>query len=359
MILAQYKRYPLSQVSDILKLLYQSEFGCGHMVTDPADSLCLIREETDRLPEPALDGAVFETIGSGYCRLYLRALRRDLLTSETLCAFLVYTAGQPAGEAAGFEQKAAAFIALCEDKSLPFDAGEVYNAIDKLRADGYPPFRHSAQYRAAYSPAYRVVRRELCDFLPLFGAIDALIRKGKPVTVAVDGGSGAGKSTLAALLKSIYGCNVFSMDHFFLRPEQRTSKRLGEVGGNIDYERFSGEVLTPLKAGETFFYRPYDCRTGALSEPIAVNPHPLNVVEGVYSQHPHFGDYCDLKVFLAISKPEQRRRLLARNPQLYDRFVGEWVPKEDGYFDHFGIADRCDLIFNTGEQEGCCESCSD
>ena len=56
-----------------------------------------------------------------------------------------------------------------------------------------------------------------------------------PFLVAVDGRCGAGKTTFAAFLQEKFGWSVLHMDHFFLRPEQRTKERLGTPGGNIDY----------------------------------------------------------------------------------------------------------------------------
>ena len=68
--------------------------------------------------------------------------------------------------------------------------------------------------------------------------IDALLRDKDFVVVAIDGKCTSGKTTLAARLAEIYDCNVFHMDDFFLRPEQRTPERFAQIGGNVDYERF-------------------------------------------------------------------------------------------------------------------------
>ena len=86
--------------------------------------------------------------------------------------------------------------------------------------------------------------------------IDELLAKQDMVIVAIDGKCTSGKTTLASKLAEIYDCNVFHMDDFFLRPEQRTPERFAEVGGNVDYERFQEEVLLPLKSGKAFSYRP-------------------------------------------------------------------------------------------------------
>ena len=49
-------------------------------------------------------------------------------------------------------------------------------------------------------------------------------------------------------------CNVIHMDDFYLQPHQRTTKRMREPGGNVDYERFETEVLQPMLTGEAVSY---------------------------------------------------------------------------------------------------------
>ena len=162
--------------------------------------------------------------------------------------------------------------------------------------------------------------------------IDQLLAQKDFVTVAIDGQCTSGKTTLAAQLADIYDCNVFHMDDFFLRPEQRTAARFAEVGGNIDYERFYEEVLTPLQKGLPFSYRPFDCSTFTLAEPIQVSPKKLNIIEGTYSHHPYFGEPYDLKFLLHVDEATQRQRILQRPAFLHKRFFEEWIPMENRYF---------------------------
>ena len=162
--------------------------------------------------------------------------------------------------------------------------------------------------------------------------IDELMLQNAGILVAIDGKCTSGKTTLAAKLAEIYDCNVFHMDDFFLRPEQRTPERFAEIGGNVDYERFSEEVLTPLKAARPFWYRPFDCSTFTLAEPVYVTPKNLNIIEGTYSHHPYFGDPYDLKILLTVDAVTQRQRILERPAVLHNRFFGEWIPMEDRYF---------------------------
>lgn len=163
--------------------------------------------------------------------------------------------------------------------------------------------------------------------------IDELLMQKDIVIVAIDGKCTSGKTTLAAKLAEIYDCNVFHMDDFFLRPEQRTPERFAEVGGNVDYERFKEEILIPLQDGKQFSYRPFDCNTFTLADPVTVMPKQLNIIEGTYSHHPYFGNSYDLKVMLTVTPELQRERILQRPAFLHQRFFEQWIPMENRYFE--------------------------
>lgn len=174
-------------------------------------------------------------------------------------------------------------------------------------------------------------------------------RRGKaPLLVAIDGRCAAGKTTLAAQLQERSGCSLIHMDHFFLRPEQRTAERLSQPGGNVDYERFHEEVMAPLKRGEPFSYRPYDCRTRSLTEEIRVELHPVSVIEGAYSCHPALRGAYDLTIFLTVNGTEQLGRIRRRNGERQAaEFREKWIPLEERYFAALSIERQCDLVFQT------------
>ena len=178
----------------------------------------------------------------------------------------------------------------------------------------------------------------------IFRAMDDLLARQDRVTVAIDGRCTAGKTTLASRLAEHYDCNVFHMDDFFLRPEQRTPERFAEPGGNVDYERFRQEVLVPLATGEAFSYRPFDCSTFTLAESRQVEPRKITIVEGTYSLHPYFGEPYDLKICLTVSPEVQRQRVLQRPAFLHQRFFESWIPMEERYFETFAVAEKCDLV---------------
>ena len=182
------------------------------------------------------------------------------------------------------------------------------------------------------------------SFEKIFAEIDKKLEKGK-VIVAIEGGSASGKSTLAKVIKEIYDCNLFHMDDFFLRPEQRTTERFSEVGGNVDRERFYIEVINSLVNNKVIKYRPFDCMTQSLKEPITVSQKQLTVIEGVYSMHPSFGEYYNLAIFLDINVDCQKDRIQKRNSPIFaKRFFEEWIPLENIYFDKTNIRNRCDMV---------------
>lgn len=344
-IRSQCRCYPELQPQDLLKALHQSVFGCGHLVTDEDAGLKYLREE---LAEDASDGPDVEPLDGGFCRVYLRTLNRTGLAPETLFRIFVLSAEAPAGSVETLESKLRVLQDLAEAGELPFSAGEMAAAIDTWRRAGFPACRHSEAFRAAYAPAYRVVRREFAWMLPLLAAIDRKMAEQDRVLAAIEGGCASGKTTLAGWLKKIYDCSVFHMDDFFLRPAQRTEARLAEPGGNVDRERFCEEVLLPLTRGEPVQYRRYDCQTQTLGPAVEIPPKSLNIVEGAYSMHPLLSGHYDVTAVLRISPELQRTRILARNgPELGERFFTRWIPLEERYFAALDPAGRCDVVLEV------------
>ena len=189
----------------------------------------------------------------------------------------------------------------------------------------------------------------------LFEAIEMLLREKRekePILISIDGMSGSGKSSLADLIQKRYACSVFHMDDFFLRPVQRTARRLKEPGGNVDYERFKEEVLCCLANKKGLTYRPYSCCQQMLLDEIYVPYRPFAVIEGSYSQHPFFENPYDMRIFMEISREEQRRRIRERNgEEMLKRFIDQWIPMENAYFEEFGIREKADVVIDNEKQK--------
>lgn len=159
-----------------------------------------------------------------------------------------------------------------------------------------------------------------------------------PLIVAVDGRCGSGKTTLGEYLKQMFECNLFRMDDFFLREEQRTPERLTEVGGNVDYERFRETVLEPVLQKRPVLYRPFSCQKWKLLDPCLTPYKKLNIIEGSYSMHPYFGNPYQFRIFMNISPEQQLINIKKRNgPEKALEFQKLWIPKEEAYFEKFQV----------------------
>lgn len=345
-LLAHCAAYPRLLLRDLFKYIFQSAFGCEHLFSSEADAIAYIRREHEAAPKGG--GAGPEPLDGAYGRLPLSVLDEGL-SPETLGRLFCLSAGREENGKAALLEKIEVARRLVAEGLLPFSPDAFERELAAWQDAGFPPVRHTEAFREAYAPAYRVIGREYLRFLPLLTAIDRAMKKGRTV-VAIEGGSAGGKTTLSEMLSNIYDCTILHMDDFFLRPEQRTPARLAEVGGNIDRERFACEVIPPLCRGERIVYRSFDCGEQALGAPIAVEPKPLTVVEGVYSTHPAFPRYYDLSAFLDIDPEYQKKRIERRNtPALAKRFFEEWIPMENLYFERTDIRSRADLLIPIRE----------
>ena len=182
-------RYPEMEIQDVAKLLYQSEFGGGHLISDSERSLKRIQEEFQSMSQDSVSPDI-EMIGDGMCRIYLSCLTKGM-RAEVLNAVFVASANQKMGSVKGLEQK----IALYCD-AYPSDEATAF--FETWRAEGYPMMSHSEAYREAYKPAYRVVEASAAKVYEVIAAVE---KAGRPLVVAIDGMSASGKSTLGKLLQ--------------------------------------------------------------------------------------------------------------------------------------------------------------
>jgi len=338
---------------DAVKLIYQNEFGGGHLVVDQEQSLLRLAAEYDAISQTD-DMPLLEEIGNGLVRVMLPALGRGGYSPEQLNRDFVRSSQLHTGKLESFLMKLSCLSALTREGCFSFSTKELDAYLVSYRKAGCPPVSHSHAYRAAYSPAYRVVRREcLSPALAAETPAEAVWRSALAhlaqhdrAIVAIDGRCAAGKSSLAETLRVRYGCCVVHMDHFFLRPEQRTPQRYETPGENIDHERFLQEVLVPLRRGQLPSYRPFDCHTQQLIDPVQLPDRPVIVVEGSYSCHPSLRDQYDLRVFLSVDPDLQLERIRRRDGDEYAQvFQTKWIPLEERYLSHCKVEDCCQLKF--------------
>lgn len=339
-------KYPAMEPRDAVKLVYQNEFGGGHLIAGPAQSLDRLRLEYGAVPhDPAAPLA--EDIGGGMARVMLAGLDPAEYPLEELNRDFVRSAAARRGGMDAFLEKLDVLRELARAGAFGFSARELEDYLGPYIASGCPAVSHSGAYRAAYRPAYRVVARGFCLPLLVEEARRLAARQGRAV-IALDGRCASGKTTLAARLEGRCGWSVVHMDHFFLRPEQRTPGRYAQPGGNVDHERFLEEVLLPLRRGERPVYRPFDCHAQALRDPIPFDPGPVVLVEGSYACHPALRAQYDLRAFLTVDPAVQMERVVAREGESCARvFREKWIPLEERYFSACGVEDLCEYRLET------------
>lgn len=322
---------------DAAKLCWQAAFGAEHLLASRESAQAYF--DGEYAAAAADGGPLFERISPAYCRCNIGEWKRRALPPEWLFEMFFLTAsGGGAATAADVTALLDAVGALAAAGRLPFgaEAWAAYRA--GYEATGRGPVHHSAAYRAAERPAYRVTAARYEALLPVLERMAAGAR-----VIAVDGRAASGKTTLAADIAAVAGAGVIHTDDFFLPPGMRSPERLAEPGGNVHYERFAAEILPRLRDGAAFAYRRFDCGLMALSGERAVAASPWRVVEGAYSCHPVFGDYADCRVFCDVEPEEQLRRIRLRDGEAaVAAFTERWIPMEERYLAAFSVRRSAD-----------------
>lgn len=333
-------RYPLMQPVDWGKLLYQSCFGPEHLLGTGDEERVyerLAAEWQGMEPELVRPGWDWEPLAGGICRLHLPGAGEFSAVVCRLLARLFCCSG------AGFRPAEEAVVAKRQAKLAEIPGVERW--LREWEEAGRPAPSHSQEFRRAYRPHYRLLRR---DWAVQFGAMARVAkllaeRGGKPCVVVIDGHCGSGKTSLAAALAVHLAVQVVHIDDYYLPLERRKPDWQRVCGGNLDRERFVQEVVQPLREGREIRSRAYDCQRGVL-EPERVLPvGELLVIEGSYSMllTPH--ELWDLSIFTECGRGEQERRLREREGEYFAAFERLWLPLEAQYFAQYDVKKRCDM----------------
>ena len=155
-LIAHAKRYPLMQPTDAVKLIYQNEFGGGHLIRDEEACLNYLRREyADLEKDPT--APLCEDIGNGIIRVNLAAVKPEDL--EQLGRAFIDSAAKHKGAMDRFLNKLEVLRKLANEGVFNFDTNALNAYLSEYEAAGYPAVSHSPEYRQAYKPAYRIIRK--------------------------------------------------------------------------------------------------------------------------------------------------------------------------------------------------------
>ena len=157
-IRAERARRPLMREEDVVKLVFQGMLGVGHLIASEARALERLRAETAEL-EP--DGAepLTERVSPQWFRLNLRAARARGISEADIARMLCESAKK---RPLGFTRRDVYDFCVKLDGS-----DRMRQAAQRVLDEGWLP-SHSAQYREAYHPAYRVLHKDFRGIISLF-----------------------------------------------------------------------------------------------------------------------------------------------------------------------------------------------
>ena len=163
-------RYPMMTPQDAYKLLYQGALGPQHSIPSAVGFKDRLRAEMESLGAEA-GALVWEPVRADNTlgRVHLRAFIARHGNPGLLATACLRTAKAGWGNQQDLVSAWSRFSALCRRRIWSaFPASEVCALTEELADSGYPALHHSARYKQAYSPAYRVL--SAAEARPLLGA---------------------------------------------------------------------------------------------------------------------------------------------------------------------------------------------
>lgn len=150
------KRYPKMQPADAVKLIYQNEFGGGHMIRDEQACLSYLRREYASV-EKDPSKPLYEDIGNGIVRVNLAAVKAEDL--EQLGRYFISSAAKHKGALDSFLNKLEVLRYLTWEGVFTFDSNALNVYLSEYETAGRPAVSHSPEYRECYKPAYRIIMK--------------------------------------------------------------------------------------------------------------------------------------------------------------------------------------------------------
>lgn len=318
------KKYPKMTNQDIIKLIYQETLGPNHIISDQNRVLNYLQKELEE--NHSLFNNLYEYLGTNYVRMDIHKYYQ-YFNSLDLFVDLFFKS-----------------LSLNQDLSLLKETLNNFLSKEDLKDYNYLPVSHSDIYRSSYLPHYRIIKSSLLTIehkvIQLDNYLSLLPNK---TIISLEGRCASGKSTITSKLKHKY--TVIPIDDFFLPINLKTKERLNEIGGNINYELVK-KMLVELKQAlkrnlEVFSYSAFDCSKQEYYTKEIILKDKV-ILEGVYSASIYFRELIDKIAYLYVDKETQLKRI--NNRSLKEKFINEWIPLEEKYFEHILIEEISDII---------------
>ncbi len=317
------------------------------MIEDSEKSFLFLQEECKNLKKQAMpQELLYEYISHDTVRINLRPYMEAGFDLHYLNDSFV----QSANEHEKNENKIKDYLKylknLLKNKLINLDYEKTLSTISEYESLGFLPLHHSKEYIEAYHPAYRIVNRRFITQKMKQKQLDRFVSsvqsKDKRLVLAIEGKSCSGKSYLSNYLQTTMNASVITTDDFFLTDEQKEVQTA--IGDYINYKLLETEVMAKIRSANSVTYHRYNCHENKF-ELKTTKLTQIAIIEGVYSYNKHLTKYYDYLIFVDVLPEEQNKRLIERNSgPILERFINEWIPKENLYFKTFNILGIADVI---------------
>ncbi len=135
-ILNQFQTYPQLELQDLMKFLYQSSFGCEHLLSNPDTVKKQIQQELDTKLDTCNS---IEYLDGNYVRLHLKLWIERKYTEY----FIYFIKSTRKNGKEQLEEKLQILIDMISNQELPFSLNNAKVTLLKWKEDGYPAIHHS------------------------------------------------------------------------------------------------------------------------------------------------------------------------------------------------------------------------
>ena len=167
------EQYPQARLLDVYKSCFQDFMGAEHLVGDTASVRSYLEQELATIEASALQPWDYEPCGinGNYVRVSLRAVLEGRITADGLMEVFIASANtSPRSSVNSWAERWHEIVGAIDQMgvTLPYYDQDKH-FIEEVLAQGKYAISHSPEYRAAYAPHYRIVRRDIFerDLLPL------------------------------------------------------------------------------------------------------------------------------------------------------------------------------------------------
>ncbi len=153
----QTERYPMMQIQDLYKFVYQGVMGSGHAVSSVAAAEKWLGDELLSMGECQAGEEVVERLSSDILRVNLRPFAASGGDTGVLLDAFIRTGREYSGNADDLIR----VWKIAADVQNLFSLSEMDSYFSRQEEAGFPAVHHSQVYLEFYRPAYRVVAENI------------------------------------------------------------------------------------------------------------------------------------------------------------------------------------------------------